>query len=226
MHLLRGLLNSRSRDVMRDLADPVQLHRTVLSLMPDDLGPTPRRAAGVLFRVDVASGGAILIVQSAVAPNVTRLPVDYFVGVDDDRLFDLRWTANPTVESIATSIARETRLRFRLRANVTRRVDTKSGPDGARRHGRRVPLTTDEARAGWLARKAEAAGFRVLDVRIAREGVEHGNRNGKRATWEGTRFDGLLQVVEPDAFEAAVRNGVGPGKAYGFGLLSFRAVGS
>jgi len=33
-------------------------------------------------------------------------------------------------------------------------------------------------------------------------------------------FEGVLEVAEAAAFGAALREGVGPGKAFGFGLLS------
>ena len=45
-----------------------------------------------------------------------------------------------------------------------------------------------------------------------------------RVTVEGVRFDGVLRVTDAGLFRAAVEAGVGPGRAYGFGLLSFRAI--
>jgi len=37
-------------------------------------------------------------------------------------------------------------------------------------------------------------------------------------------LDGLLRIVDADAFRAAVIAGIGPGQAFGFGLLSFAPV--
>lgn len=36
----------------------------------------------------------------------------------------------------------------------------------------------------------------------------------------GVRFDGLLCVTDPETLVEAVRQGIGPAKAFGFGLLS------
>ncbi|MEM0963873.1 MAG: type I-E CRISPR-associated protein Cas6/Cse3/CasE, partial [Bacteroidota bacterium] len=36
----------------------------------------------------------------------------------------------------------------------------------------------------------------------------------------GVRFDGELRVIDPDRLAVAVASGIGPAKAFGFGLLS------
>jgi CRISPR system Cascade subunit CasE len=55
----------------------------------------------------------------------------------------------------------------------------------------------------------------VLEERSTR-----GRRGDATITLAGARFDGLLQVVDPTLFRAALATGIGPAKAYGFGLLS------
>ena len=114
---------------------------------------------------------------------------------------------------------------FRLRANTTKRVDTKLGPDGTRRHGRRVPLHDDAARISWLARHAERSGFRFAADSLRLTAVAPiGGRGGKSVTVAGTLFDGSLQVVDADRFRVAIQDGIGPAKAYGFGLLSIAPI--
>ena len=44
--------------------------------------------------------------------------------------------------------------------------------------------------------------------------------SARRAIEFGVRFNGLLQVTDPEKLMQAVRNGIGPAKAFGFGLLS------
>ena len=46
----------------------------------------------------------------------------------------------------------------------------------------------------------------------------------RRITFEGVTFEGLLRVTDPVAFRQAVEFGIGPARAYGFGLLSFRPM--
>ena len=54
--------------------------------------------------------------------------------------------------------------------------------------------------------------------------MPHFKRPGGRAkrdlTLFGVRFDGVLAVTDPDALTGAVRQGIGPAKGFGFGLLS------
>jgi CRISPR system Cascade subunit CasE len=40
------------------------------------------------------------------------------------------------------------------------------------------------------------------------------------------RFDGVLQITHVDQFRSAVLNGIGPAKAFGFGLLSIAPANS
>ena len=47
-------------------------------------------------------------------------------------------------------------------------------------------------------------------------------RNGSTMTvrFLSVRFEGLLQVSDPDRFVGAIRSGIGSAKGFGFGLLS------
>lgn len=222
MHLARGFLNPVSRDVIRDLSSPVEMHRSLLRAFPDDLGDGARSKVGLLYRVDMGrDGGAMLVVQSKLRPDLSRLPPRYFLDPNDDRFFSLGWASNPNEEVVDLSaLARGDKLLFRLRANVTKTIDTKTRPDGTPSNGRRVPLRDDQARYAWLVRKAESAGFVLVDARMQEERAETGRRGDKTLTFAGVRFDGILEVKDEGAFRAAVESGIGPAKAYGFGLLS------
>ncbi len=118
-------------------------------------------------------------------------------------------------------------LRFRVRANVVRRMA--AGPF----KGKRVGVGTNRALAmEWLWRKAESSGFQPQfqptgtegwDERwIVRSGWSFAGRAEEdqsiRLQW--TEFDGLLAVTDPTLFRAALAAGIGPAKAFGFGLLS------
>lgn len=41
-----------------------------------------------------------------------------------------------------------------------------------------------------------------------------------RLSFEGLVYEGILEVADPERFAVAVRQGIGPAKAYGYGLLS------
>ena len=223
MHLARGFLNPVSREVIRDLASPVDMHRTLLRAFPDGLGEGARSRVGMLYRIDTGrDGGAMVVLQSSVRPDFSRLPARYFVDVGDDWFFSFGWRQNPSVETVDTSaLAVGDKLVFRVRANVTKVVDTKTRQDGTPSNGRRVPLRTDQERHAWLQRKAAAAGFVLVDARAQAERTESGRRGDRTVTFAGVRFDGILEVADTARFRAAVAAGIGPAKAYGFGLLSF-----
>jgi CRISPR system Cascade subunit CasE len=244
MHLSRLILDPRPREVRRDLADCHDLHRTIMSVFPhlEGDGEAARERLGVLFRVEPsprAGGPPVVLVQSNVLPDWTRLPMGYLLGPGDSR-------DNPACRSVEEryqALALGTRLRFRLRANPTKKIDTRSGPNGEQRNGRRIPLAGDDERLGWLARKAATGGFRVLTVReraevpdartsnlekIAgwREGPDHtGQLATRKLTFASVLFDGYLEVTDAARFFETLRQGIGPAKAYGFGLLSIARPG-
>lgn len=224
MMLSRLFLNPVSRDVARARADSQALHRRVMDLFGPAEGPA-RAANAVLYRLDESERDAtiVLLLQSRVAPAFDRLP-DHFLdpraGADAASTTDLG--------PLLSRIDREARFRFRLRANPTRKIDTKSAPDGTRRHGRRVPLRTPEARAAWLARKLEDTGLRLVGGAAAclvrPGGLQRGRRGDARLTHEGVVYEGEVVVVDAALARAAIEHGIGPAKAYGFGLLSLASV--
>lgn len=217
LSLLR--LNPHSAHVQRDLRDPHDLHRTIMRAFPPVLDPEYEARAywGVLHRLETErrTGRLLLYVQSKIEPDWTVLPADYLI---DDGM------TNPAVKRVDKpyqALAAGRVLRFRLRANPTRKVDTKSGPAGERRHGKRVPVLGVEAQVSWLVRKAAQHGFELLQVSIAASGSPervHSHRSG--GTFQGVVYEGRLKVLDAERFQEALVQGIGPAKAYGFGLLS------
>lgn len=220
LSLLR--LDPRSFRVQRDVGSVVRLHQIVMSAFPDVIAPDLEARAyfGVLHRleVDTRRGGMTLYVQSAIEPDWSGLPAGYLLPGSGA-------LPNPQVRSVATAYEgiREGRvLRFRLQANPTKKVDTKSGPDGRRRNGRRVPLARPDDQVAWLTRKASQAGFALLEVHIGGDGrvPGRGHQGAHEVTVQPVVFEGRLQVTHGDVFAKALREGIGPGKAWGCGLLS------
>jgi CRISPR system Cascade subunit CasE len=231
MYLARGVLNPASRDVQRDLSDAAHLHRTILKCFPNHVGGSPRKTLGVLYRVDENRRGAelVLFVQSASGPDFTHLPSGYFVSPTDDLDLALQGDdGNPRIRFLGqerAAIAVGDRLVFRLQANATRKILTKSLADGTKQNGKRVPVRGDEARLDWLRRHAEAAGFAVADVRVSEVAKRTGMRGAARLTLAGALFEGVLLVRDADLFRKALESGIGPAKAYGYGLLSIHRAG-
>lgn len=219
MFLSKLDLNPRSREARRDLARPYELHRTLAHAFPTPLGQDYRATHGVLFRVE---SGAVLgapptvLVQSITAPVWQALPADYLLQLAQ-------------CKPLAPTLAPGQVLGFRLLANPTKKV-TAAG----QRQGKRVALLdtsqTDELTPAqqWLRRKAELSGFEVLHSFA--EAFSPGNRRSmdkanslpakEQLPLYGVRFDGLLRVHLPELLTQAIQQGIGPAKAFGFGLLS------
>ncbi|MGE5508490.1 MAG: type I-E CRISPR-associated protein Cas6/Cse3/CasE [Chitinophagales bacterium] len=220
MYLSLLCLNPASAAVQRDLRDVAELHRTVLSAFPNlnaaEVGA--RNSLGVLHRLEFerSTGRILLYVQSLTVPDWSGLPDGYLLQEAE--------IPNPAVKSVAEAydcLKSGQVLRFKLRANPTRKIDTKSGPDGTRRNGRRVPVSGTAAQVEWLARKAADHGFEILNVSVAASGSAELARSHRRGcTFQGVVFEGSLAVRDPERFRDVLAKGLGSGKAFGFGLLS------
>jgi CRISPR system Cascade subunit CasE len=214
MFLSRLLPSPRSPQARRDLALVYELHRTLLRAFPDKADGGPGR---VLFRVDLPrdTGTAVVLVQSEKPPDWSLLRPDYLTRPAESKPFEPTFTVGQ-------------RLAFRLRANPTCKTGTLSKSDRlagrSKSNGRRLGLLREGQQREWLVRKAEAGGFRVLGVTVVPEGFAHGSKDagGVRVGLSllAVRFDGLLGVTDPGRFLQTLREGIGPAKGFGFGLLS------
>ncbi len=234
IYLSRLVPNIRSREASQDLADCMAMHRTLMRAFPDRLSSTgaARCEAGILYRTEAAADGAIvLLVQSALPPDWAHLPPSW-----------LHPDAEPQVKEITEALGRVNAgslLRFKLVANPTRKIGTKTGADGRKNNGKRVELGGEQEWLAWLERKAGQSGFRlkavraashVPDVRSGRDLRATGCKRGpdgssSRLTFYGVVFEGRLEVVDVALFQASLRAGIGPGKSYGYGLLSLAPGG-
>lgn len=215
MYLSLLRLNPLSYTVQRDIQDVTQIHRTIMNAFPSIILPdeTPRSFYKVLFRLEhqLYKGNITLYVQSTSEPDWSHLPKDYLEN------------SYPAVKSIKESYENlkvGQALRFRLRANPTRKVNTKS-EDGNRRNGRRVPISSPENQIEWLVRKSSDHGFHLLNLVIASTGSSELVRSHvKPRTFQGVLFEGVISINNLDIFLETLKTGIGPGKAFGFGMLS------
>jgi CRISPR system Cascade subunit CasE len=243
LYLSRLILNPRSRQVMSELAHHYEMHRTLMRAFPnlaEDAHSTAREGFGVLFRaeIDDVAGAAKVYVQSLVSPDWSFLD-----GLNDYLCADAEMP-NVSFKNIMPSyqnIDDGQILRFRLRANPTKRV----AKHDDMMKGKRVELTRENEQIDWLIRKGcerekgVPGGFELLmnqvkDVRgeirkvprvnVWPEGKQEGRKRdaagGHATTHLAVLFEGLMRVTEKNAFLETLIRGIGPGKAFGFGLLS------
>jgi len=227
-YLSRLLLDSRCSAVRRDLADCHALHRRVLSGFPSaPNGAGARAHFSLLYRLEPEAGGyasRTLLVQSAVAPDWRPLSDGYLIAEPEFKPLD----------GVYDELEAGAAIRFRLRANPTRRISDTNASETERWRGRRVDLRTEESQVDWLRAKGRSCGFElvevedhpgVFDLRATPEGrwsgrPPVGSAKSERLTFSSVLFDGRLRITDAGDFRRAMLAGIGSGKAWGFGLLT------
>jgi CRISPR system Cascade subunit CasE len=236
MFLSRLVLNIRDHQARYDLGRPYEMHRTLWRAFPEH---DPGR---ILFRVDADRAGAppVVLVQSDLRPQWERL------GERGPHYL----LAPPELKPFQPSFVPTQRLRFRLRANPTKKVASLSKADrltGARerdgntKNGRRLALLREDEQVAWLLHKGEQGGFRIpgewvaadddrwtpnFRVDVIPEGwVRCGKDGHADGRFYAVRFEGLLEVTDPDQFLRTLVDGIGSAKGFGFGLLSLAPEG-
>lgn len=219
MILSKLALNPGCRQAKTDLGNAYKLHKTILRAfatpLPDD--------ELVLFRVETQRerlDAPTVLVQSVHHPDweqITRRFEDYLTEAAQVKEMGLLVLENGGL------------LRFRLRANPSRRVKTQADGQGDR--SQRVAIFKDDERAAWLKRKGTACGFEVIEESLNIRPYPQRNfliqSGGKthRATINVVDFEGWLRVKDKEALLAGMRGGIGPAKGLGCGLLSLARSG-
>jgi CRISPR system Cascade subunit CasE len=160
--------------------------------------------------------------------------------------------APPETKDYSPTFSASQEFRFRIRVNLSRKshehrkeradkLDVFSRPKS---QGKRVALTWDKdegpdaAVRDWFASKTTGCGFSLCDFRMLHLGWVVGYRpkartpreeskdedSGRKMRWRSALLEGTLVVTDTPAFSEAVASGIGPAKAFGFGLLSIAPV--
>jgi len=128
---------------------------------------------------------------------------------------------NPAVKAAALAFRAGQRLRFRLRANPTKRL-FRDDPEHKLKKGQHIGLFKEEDQQAWLQKKGtDGGGFRVLEAMMRTEGLSDGwTKERHKFKHFAVCFDGILAVTDPDLFQNTLAAGMGSGKAFGLALLS------
>jgi CRISPR system Cascade subunit CasE len=220
MYLSRIFLNPRSRQVRSELANPYELHRTVMHAFAGRTDENDR----VLFRLEIhpRSGILTLLIQSPLEPDWAFLAVpekNYLLPLAD---CPPGVEANPAVKTFNLGLQIGQNLMFRLRANPSVKKTVRE--EGMDERKTRYGLLREEDQLKWLERKLEVSGARLVSVRASNDTKVKGERRQaderQELSFLSVQFDGILQVKDPAALNTALQAGIGSGKGLGFGLLS------
>lgn len=183
------------------IANPYRVHQRLLMAYPDELADAD--AGRLLFRIEDGRRPPRILVQAPLEADWQQAFTDHPVLLRTQQ------------KQIEPTFSEGRRLRFLLRANPIRR----SNETGAR-----LGHLREKEQREWLVRKSETAGFRPLAFDMLSRGLFKSRRNPSKdrsiQTHVCVDFEGLLQVTDPAAFAEAWCAGIGPAKAFGFGLLS------
>jgi CRISPR system Cascade subunit CasE len=225
MFLSKLVLNLRNSKARYDLARPYEMHRSLMNSYPY---PRVENRCDLLYRGDISQDvPPILLVQTRDQPDWYGLGAGYLVNA-------------PDFKPLALPVTPGQRLRFRLRANPTKRVAAKNERLGGVMAGKRIGLATEADQLRWLLRKASVGGFSIPGEWVDAKDPDSGeviqlpnfrvdaipdgrDRNDKKdhgGEFLAVRFEGVLVVIDPITFRATVATGLGSAKAFGFGLLS------
>lgn len=230
LFLSRLILNPRSRQVRRDIANSRELHRTIMKGFGQHSDKNAREQFGVLFRLDVneRQNTINLLVQSAARPDWDCLPADYLAQTEAANL-----SVRDDLAEKYANLENGVELMFRLRANPTKRLyaEVEAKERNPKKRGNRVALFKEAEQIAWLRQKSENGGFRLVEVQI-RQAAPNNKIVVRRAkdetptnvsadmTFTAILFEGTLQITDAARFKQSLADGIGQGKAYGFGLLS------
>jgi CRISPR system Cascade subunit CasE len=201
MHLTQLRLDPRSAQARRDLADPYDMHRTLVRAFVQDETQTPPR---FLWRLEPAGAWSqpVVLVQSAHLPDWS-----YLVELPGY----LQHGELPQSKTFAPAqlLRAEDRYRFRLVANPT-----------VTRQGKRYGLVGEDDQLAWLNRQGERAGFSVIAALVSGNDMVQGRKGATRVSLRRVCFEGVLHAEDAVHLAKALADGIGPGKAFGCGLLS------
>lgn len=175
--------------------------------------PDHRQSLGILYAVSGRrpDGTLRIITQAHQPPRWTNDVSNYWTGA----LTTDPHTAQRTTEQAGTAID------FELRARPVTTV-----------RGRKLAIRDDAKLQGWLHRKATDAGLQLRGqplvsqpwtmesaIKTARTKSAQTRTGPGGFVQETIRFQGTATISDSSAYQAALADGIGPGKPYGCGLL-------
>jgi CRISPR system Cascade subunit CasE len=201
MYLSRLALG-HSRMAALWVSNPYRVHQRLEMACGND----PR----MLFRIEIGDQRTQILVQTVTEPDWTAAFSDFSV-----------LAAPPECKVFSPLPAEGRTYRFRLLANPTTKKTVK---DDEKTRKTRMGILSNADQIQWITRKLLISGAALLDCEVRPQGLIRSRKNpakdDQNQTHYAVQFEGVLKVTDASLISEAVKRGVGPAKAYGFGLLS------
>jgi CRISPR system Cascade subunit CasE len=209
-----------------------------------------RKEFEVLYRLEIEreTQKFVVLVQSKIKPDWRKLDPSYFDPREHRPNPDMR-----SLDEFLVSIKPNSLFRFRYRANPTKRRLDRSNQDLL--NHKRVGLYKEQEQLQWLGKKANSNGFAIINSSVIKDvplayitenefisgyrpmdtsesdtsnqttAIVQNRAKNQKISFYGILFEGQLKVIDVAKFKDVLINGLGHGKAYGFGLISLAPIG-
>ena len=194
-YLTQILINKRDA-LQHRLTDSYRWHQALWKAFPAPVG-TPRP---FLSRVD-------------------NYGQNYRVYLLSDRAPMMQPWGEWATREIVPNFLEHTHYRFALRANPTVKRVVRNESGERKKNGQRTAIYGPEQLNEWLQNKARQHGFAILNVEIGAPVTQRFRRKNRQGKHVCVDFRGTLQVKNRNHFKDVFQTGIGPAKAFGFGML-------
>lgn len=226
-------LNSHHEYTKKSILDAQEMHRTVMSGFRgwvENGAPDARKLMGVLstWTLDLRDGSLVLVVQSSVPPDWSRIP-------------SAAWKSDPVILPVDQTIRVGETYAFRTVVNPTRERNIPKAiplpPGEKRRH--RLPHSTPKWAESWFRDRLQPPGEpptsptgirrigatadpNTLSVRMLPALSTTRRHPGLRLT--RAEIKGHLMVTDATRLVDVLTHGLGRGRAYSTGLVLVRTA--
>ena len=200
MYLIKIEMNRR--DARGLLADCQQMHRFITGFFGTD-----RQSGQILYRTNLIQNRLCIYLYA-------QSPAEHIPDNCEVRQRDITAWLDSMEEGQIWS--------FDLIAAPTKKVSCE-GKKNSQRRILRQPCERQE----WLERKAQQNGFGIIQVQEQEQlhiSGKHKSDKGGMMYHDAYHYQGVLQIIDADAFRQALKKGIGSGKSYGFGMMMVKRL--
>lgn len=196
MYISRVQINT-TRRTMKQLSHLGAYHAWVETSFPANIENhlCPRN----LWRIDTSGDKQWLMIVSESKPDIKLLERFGVVGT----------AATKDYDGFISRLFNGQTARFQLTANPVYKHDGKTYPE----------VTVDQQLA-WLARRASANGFRLVNFDVVGREYNPLVHDKRRMRIANATYSGVLEITDIDKFTNMLVNGIGHERAYGCGLMT------
>lgn len=200
MYLIKIEMNRR--DARGLLADCQQMHRFITGFFGTD-----RQSGQILYRTNLVQNKLCIYIYA-------QSPAEHIPDNCEVRQRDITAWLDSMGEGQIWS--------FDLIAAPTKKVAS----EGKKNSQRRI-LRQPQERQEWLERKAAQNGFSIIQAQEQEQlhvSGKHKSDKGGMMYHDAYHYQGVLQIIDADAFRQALKKGIGSGKSYGFGMMTVKRL--